>query len=377
MLMLIFVPLLTYSSPVDDEKEATVFLHELNVKAGVDCDYLGRSVNNFRSFMDQLGGDQPFLVALEVSPPRCEGIVPINFSNEDIIGRIRDDALRTISTDPIIVDGQEYFLSASFNMKPYIDQQSIFSIGLLMFVMIMLVVLSRQFTGDAQRLVLAPIENMMSIVNKVAADPLDDIDFKSMPGTGDYETHVVQLAIEKITALLRVGFGVAGAEIISSNMAVEGNGSACLNPMIPGKRVYALFGFCDIHSFDRVTEILEDEIMTFINSVARIVHDQVTRWGGTCNKNLGNSFLMVWRIGDENALADYNGIVRRSTERRNSERSTKSDDSDLERIASAGSYAKAVKRGVIDLSRIPGKPQREKVLPPTLNVYLINLDGNH
>jgi hypothetical protein len=371
LLMLFIVPLLTYSSNVDDENEATVFLHELNIKAGLDCDYLGRSVKNFRSFMDQLGGDQPFLVALEVSPPRCEGLFPINFSNDYIIGGLRDDALRTIYTDPMTVDGQEYSVSASFNMKPYIDQQSILSIGLLVFVMIMLVVLSLQFTGDAQRLVLAPIENMMSIVNMVAADPLIDYDFKSMPGTGDYETQVVQLAIEKITALLRIGFGVAGAEIISSNMAVEGNGSACLNPMIPGKRVYALFGFCDIHSFDMVTEILEDEIMTFINSVARIVHEQVARWGGTCNKNLGNSFLMVWRIGDENVLANYGSIGRKSTERRNSERSIKSDDSDSERPVNARANANAAKRGVVDLSRIPGKP-REKVLPPTPEYLLIS-----
>jgi class 3 adenylate cyclase len=196
----------------------------------------------------------------------------------------------------------------------------------------------------------------MSIVNMVAADPLEDFDFKSMPGSGDYETHVVQLAIEKITALLRIGFGVAGAEIISSNMSVEGNGSACLNPMIPGKRVYALFGFCDIHSFDRVTEILEDEIMTFINNVARIVHDQVTRWGGTCNKNLGNSFLMVWRIGDEDALLDYRKVGRsRSSERRNSRNSDKSDDSGDRRISQIKAGMKnGGTRAEMDLSRIPG-----------------------
>jgi hypothetical protein len=372
LLMLFIVPLLTYSSSVDDEKEATHSLHELNIKAGLNCEYLGKSVDNFRSFMDQLGGDQPFLVALNISPPRCEGIVPINFSDDDIIGRMRDDELRTIPTDPIAVDGQEYYLSASFNMKPYIDQQSIFSIGLLVFVMIMLVVLSHQFTGDAQRLVLAPIENMMSIVNMVAADPLEDFDFNSMPRTGDYETHIVQQAIEKITALLRIGFGVAGAEIISSNMAVGDNGSACLNPMIPGKRVYALFGFCDIHSFDKVTEILEDEIMTFINGVARIVHGEVSRWGGTCNKNLGNSFLMVWRIGDENAFADYGGFGRRSTERRNSGSSTKSDDSDSARPSNARANPKAVKRGTVDLSRIPGKSQREQAYPPTPEYLLIS-----
>jgi len=347
LLMLCIVPLLTYSSPIDDELDATIFLSDINVEAGLDCDYLGRSVDNFRSFMDQLGGDgsldQPFLVALDVSPPRCEDSIPINFANEEIIAATRDEALRTISTDPVTVDGLAYSVAATFNLDPYMKQQSIASIYLMLFVIFMLIVLSTQFTGDAQRLVLAPIENMMAIVNMVAEDPLEDFDFKSMPMTGDYETHVVQLAIEKITALLRIGFGVAGAEIISSNMAVEGGGSACLNPMIPGKRVYALFGFCDILSFDLCTEKLEDEIMTFVNSIARIVHDEVVRWGGTCNKNLGNAFLMVWRIGDENTLAEYRGVGRR-----NSERSITSDD------GSTQEHRKPTRQGDIDLRRIPG-----------------------
>ena len=60
-------------------------------------------------------------------------------------------------------------------------------------------------------------------------------------------------------------------------MAVgEGEGSAVLEPMLPGKRIYAIFGFSHIHAFDLCTERLEDEIMTFINSIARIVHNEVT-----------------------------------------------------------------------------------------------------
>lgn len=349
LLMLCVVPLLTYSSPVDDELEATLFLHETNIHAGDDCEYLGRSVNQFRSFMGQLvegvGPDvDPFLISLQVYPPRCE---PINFVDERL-PELRNESLRTISTDPVSQDGVDYFVAATFNMTSYMERESLSSVYLMIFVLFMLVLLSTQFTGDAQRLVLAPIENMMAIVNMVAADPLEDFDFKSLPRTGDYETHVVQLAIEKITALLRIGFGVAGAEIISSNMAVEGGGNASLNPMIPGKRVYALFGFCDILSFDLCTEKLEDEIMTFVNSVARIVHDEVTRWGGTCNKNLGNAFLMVWRIGDEAALADYRGVGRRGSER--SAGSNNSDGADHHYHVPR----KVVKRGSIDLRRIPG-----------------------
>jgi class 3 adenylate cyclase len=346
LLMLCIVPLLTYSSPVDDELESMLFLHETNIHAGTDCDYLERSVNQFRSFMGQLVGrvgysdDKPLIVSLEVHPPRCESI---NFIYERL-SELRKEALRTISTDPVSKGGSDYLVTVTFNLTSFLERESLSSVYLMIFVLFMLVLLSTQFTGDAQRLVLAPIENMMAIVNMVAEDPLEDFDFKSLPRTGDYETHVVQVAIEKITALLRIGFGVAGAEIISSNMAVEGGGNASLNPMIPGKRVYALFGFCDILSFDLCTEKLEDEIMTFVNSIARIVHDEVTRWGGTCNKNLGNAFLMVWRIGDEATLAEYRGVGRRA-----SDRSTGSDGPDHHRVP-----RKVIKRGDIDLRRIPG-----------------------
>ena len=73
---------------------------------------------------------------------------------------------------------------------------------------------------------------------------------------------------------------------------------------------------------------------------------------------------MVWRIGDENALAEYRGVGRRSSERsigttatgrRNSERSTGSADGDLpERPRTSHAARQPVKRGAIDLRRIPG-----------------------
>ena len=166
LLMLCIVPLLTYTSPVDDENEATMFLHELNIRAGLDCNYLNRAVKNFRSFMDKLGTDeQPFLIALGVSPPRCEDLFPLNFSNDDIIAGLRDNARRVISTDPVLEGGVLYSITATFNLKPYMDQQSVLSIGLLLFVMSMLIGLSLQFTQDAQRLVLSPIENNSATSN--------------------------------------------------------------------------------------------------------------------------------------------------------------------------------------------------------------------
>jgi hypothetical protein len=96
--------------------------------------------------------------------------------------------------------------------------------------------------------------------------------------------------------------GVAGAGIISTNLASRENALAeVFNPTVPGKSVYALFAFAAIKGFDHCLRALEGDIMILINDVAAVLHKEVYRWGfedsGQCNKNLGEAFLMVFRIG--------------------------------------------------------------------------------
>ena len=47
---------------------------------------------------------------------------------------------------------------------------------------------------------------------------------------------------------MALGFGEAGAEIIAENMK-QGD----VNPMLPGKKMMAIFGFCDIRNFTDAT----------------------------------------------------------------------------------------------------------------------------
>jgi hypothetical protein len=119
---------------------------------------------------------------------------------------------------------------------------------------------------------------------------------------GNYETEQLISAISKITDLLRKCWGVAGADIISTNLATqEGALTEVFNPTVPGKSVYALFGFAAINGFDHTLRQLGGEVMILINDVAAVLHGEVFRWGfgdsGQCNKNLGSAFLMVFRIG--------------------------------------------------------------------------------
>ena len=358
LLMLLVVPLLSYSSTIDDEREATDFLQSINIQSGAgsmtNCNFLINSTINYVDFLNNIlqtdDDSHQYLIDLAVLPHRCDtSNVPI-LSQFNFLDSLRQEEIKNIQGTNFTSSGETYSVQAMFNMKYFKEEEAKSGIYTTLFVVFMLISLSSQFTGDAQKLVLAPIENMMEMVNMVADDPLEDYDFNTLALTSEYETRVVQVAIQKITALLRVGFGVAGAEIISTNMAVEGEDNAVLEPMIPGKRIYAIFGFCDIHAFDLCTEKLEDEIMTFVNSVARIVHDEVTRWGGLCNKNLGNAFLMVWRIGDETALQEITGRRRRKSQRN----------------SLVGASRALVRNLAVDLRRIPGEIKECDIGPSSI-----------
>jgi class 3 adenylate cyclase len=120
---------------------------------------------------------------------------------------------------------------------------------------------------------------------------------------GSFETERLITAISKITDLLRKCWGVAGAGIISANLARNPTGDTVVfNPTVPGKLVYAIFAFVGISDFAHLLSCLKEEIMDVINDVARVVHSEVFRWGfgnsGQCNKNLGPCFLISYRIGE-------------------------------------------------------------------------------
>jgi len=82
-----------------------------------------------------------------------------------------------------------------------------------------------------------------------------------------------------------------------------------LNPMMPGVKTYAIFGFCNIRHFMDITEVLQTNVMLFVNQVAEIAHSQVDKFGGSTNKNIGDSFLMVWKFKVPEDFEDEVGLI--------------------------------------------------------------------
>ncbi|OMJ72818.1 hypothetical protein SteCoe_28655 [Stentor coeruleus] len=109
------------------------------------------------------------------------------------------------------------------------------------------------------------------------------------------ETVFLERTLNKIGALLALGFGEAGSTIIATNMQ-KGGGE--VDPMIPGKRTHCIFGFCDIRDFADATEVLQQEVLSYVNEVAYIVHKTVDYFSGSANKNIGDAFLLVWKFPD-------------------------------------------------------------------------------
>ena len=195
------------------------------------------------------------------------------------------------------------------------------------FVCIMLSGAAILFENDARNLVLGPLEIMIEIVENVAKDPINaknvenlQTGVKAMLDQGEeqnkskdkgndeeenYEVSVIKAAIIKISALLAISFGEAGGEIIKKNITSGQD----LNPRLKGKKKTAIFGFCDIRQFEEINLALEEKTILLINEIADIVHSSVDRFGGNTNKNIGESFLNVWKFYNETPVRDKDGNV--------------------------------------------------------------------
>ena len=66
----------------------------------------------------------------------------------------------------------------------------------------------------------------------------------------------------------------------------------------------AIFGFCDIRRFTDATECLKEDVMMYVNEIAAIVHSNVAICDGNPNKNIGDAFLLVWRLPGDHMDGD-------------------------------------------------------------------------
>ena len=212
----------------------------------------------------------------------------------------------------------------AFSVRKKVVTRSIILISRMIYIYLLIVILTKILRNLCNKLLLNPIEDMIKIVDLVAKDPVNSktiedlkkdciksLDNSSKKNSNDYEIKIIQFAIIRISALMAIGFGEAGGEILKENI----QSSEGLNPMLEGKKITAIFGFCYIRHFPEINETLQEKTMIFVNQISEIVHSAVDKFGGITNKNLGDCFLLVWKFKEESILNSQRNLLNSNLQR--------------------------------------------------------------
>lgn len=240
-----------------------------------------------------------------------------NWGNRTDAFRFRSDELHYYAFPNTIESGNFYFTTIFENRKLN-NIDSYFNIARTIFVCIILAGASLIMTNDVTNMIVSPLEKMLKTINNIKENPLnamkieeeeaffwgrlyeeDEEAAREKQEQENYETSILEKVIVKIGGLLAIGFGEAGSEIIVQNMKLGGD----INPIMPGNKIIGIYGFCDIRCFTDTTELLQEEVMIFVNEMAEIVHSIVDKYAGSANKNIGDAFLLVWKF--ENDCCEY------------------------------------------------------------------------
>jgi hypothetical protein len=105
--------------------------------------------------------------------------------------------------------------------------QALLSISQTVFICLILGLGAMLFSRDAHNLVLLPIERMIKKVRDMSENPLQKQGNLLDDGVGkqdseQFETKILENAFSKICSLMAVGFGEAGAQIITENLKNKG-----------------------------------------------------------------------------------------------------------------------------------------------------------
>ena len=198
----------------------------------------------------------------------------------------------------MIFDKNDNSTLVMIEQKYYYRLNSIMNILKLIFIFASIYIINYSLNGGFYLLFLKPLNDINKVIDKVSKDPVNNKiitelkqNFKNKTNV-KYEMKIVESALIKISGLIAIGYGEAGSAIIkkciTSNLGFD--------PMSTGNIIEAIFGFCFIHDFGDINEILEEETITFVNHICDIVHSCVDKFNGYTNKNIGDCFLLAWKV---------------------------------------------------------------------------------
>ena len=193
-----------------------------------------------------------------------------------------------------------------FSQQHYFKWEAIINILRLIFIFVSIYIICLKLNNDLNLLILKPLNDINKVIDKVSKDPVNNKiiselrhnfenrigNFQNDKNNVKYEMKVVESTLIRTSGLIAVGYGEAGSAIIKQ--FIKGNEG--FDPMSSGNIIEAIFGFCFIHDFGKINEVFEEKTMTFVNHICDIVHSCVDKFNGYTNKNIGDCFLLAWKL---------------------------------------------------------------------------------
>ena len=284
--MMVFIPLLDadiYLNSAQYGREDTLHFANFNFQSGTE-----------KELDDSLNQLETRLKYYNTELARYEAFNTIFYEIDDI-QYIRPEEIVRVTKEEQKNGKQELIISTRYENQ----LQGMLDLFSTIFVCIIMIVSINSLNKDVSYLVLNPLERMITKIKQVSIDPLEALKKPlSVQDNKDEmnETLLIERAINKISELLVLGFGQAGSKIITHFLF---DPDKDFDQIIPGEKMNAIFGFCDIRNFADATEVLLEEVMGFVNKIADIVHFSVDKYGGSANKNIGDAFLLVWKFVEE------------------------------------------------------------------------------
>lgn len=259
------------------ERSEEVALKELHRKANSVSTTPTSWASSVKYVMDYYADERPILY-LKIQG-QYHNISYIDANIDDY----RDEELRVVEVASCV---------AKISYKSYVTTEATYGLISISVIITLLILGALIFDYATSEYVTKPIARLFETIEKLHKDPL------SKPQLGknkdDSETGLLERTLNKLTALLQVGLGIAGAPMIRKCLNLNTNGD--LNPMVDGSKMFAIFGFCDVRRFTDTTECLQEDVMMYVNEIASIVHHHVSVLEGMPNKNIGDAFLMLWPL---------------------------------------------------------------------------------
>jgi len=201
--------------------------------------------------------------------------------------------------------------TGKFNNRPKKRQAALASLILTIFIIVVWWTAVMFYSVPVSGLLVIPIQRMVMFLDMLVKDPLgyqktseyhqfvsDEEGMLIRTGWSKehmdgMETSFLMSTLTRISNLMNVGFGSAGVDIIRSNLRRKQDVHF---QNLVGTTVSCIFVFGDIRQFTDVSECLQEEIFGFTNRIASVVHSFCNSYGGSANKNIGDAFLVSWRL---------------------------------------------------------------------------------